>query len=88
MQMNSSLFTFQASGFFDLLLGDEAEPRFVLSSSLLMSDSEPELSYIIQASLSQEHFAIVLAPSAVQQDSRSPAIARRTYESVLCIFLK
>lgn len=61
--------------------------EFVLSSSLLMLDSKPKLSYIIQGVFifSPKHFTIALY-LCLLHDSRSHAVQRRVYDSVLYIF--
>lgn len=61
--------------------------EFVLTSSLLMSDSKPKLSYIIQGVFvfSPKHFTIVLY-LCLLHDSRSHAVQRRVYDSVLYTF--
>ena len=61
--------------------------EFVLSSSLLMSDPKPKLSYIIQRVFvfSPKHFTIVLYLGLLHH-SRSLAVQRRVYDSVLYLF--
>lgn len=61
--------------------------EFVLTSSLLMLDSRPKLSYIIQGVFvfSLKHFSVVLYLRLLH-DSRSRSVQRRVYDSVLCIF--